>query len=120
MTMPTVSLFEQAAELAHAVLADWGAVPEPLGDEISHTSGRILTGGGGQFPESGYWRCTPGSWRCEIARAEFCQFLEGECTYTSDDGEIIEIRGGDTAWFPEGWKGRCDVRRAMGKTYAIL
>ncbi|MBC6438846.1 MAG: cupin domain-containing protein [Rhodospirillales bacterium] len=120
MSAPTVSLFKAAATLADQALADWGPVPEPSGDTVSHTSGRTLIGGGGTFPEAGYWRCTPGTWRCEVGRAEFCQFLEGECIYTSDSGEVIEIRGGDTAWFPAGWNGRCEVRQTVAKTYVIL
>ncbi len=120
MTAPAVALLGRAAGLADGELGDWGTVPEPLGEPVSRTSGRTLTGGGGTFPEAGYWRCTEGSWRCEVARPEFCHFLEGECAYTSDAGDEIEIAGGDTAWFPAGWSGRCDVRRAVAKVYVIL
>ena len=74
---------------------------------------------GGAFPEAGYWRCTPGSWRCEVERDEFCHFLEGSCLYTHDNGEEIAIKGGDTAWFPAGWRGRCDVQDTVAKVYLI-
>lgn len=117
MTEAAVVL-RQAAALAEDALDDWGAVAEPLGTPISRTSGRLLKGGG--FPEAGYWRCTEGSWRLALDRAEFCHFLEGVCTYVSDDGETIEIAGGDSAWFPAGWRGRCHVERTVAKVYVVL
>jgi len=119
MNQPTVSLFKQAAGLKDADLGDWGPVGSPLGAPVSQTSSKLLVGGGGAFPEAGYWRCTEGSWRCEVDRDEFCHFLEGACTYTSDSGEVIEIRGGDTAWFPAGWTGRCEVRQTVAKVFLI-
>jgi uncharacterized cupin superfamily protein len=115
----TVPRLPDAAGLTPDDLADWGDVPEPLSEEVSHTSGKIMVGGGGVFPEAGYWRCTPGSWRCEVDRDEFCHFLEGDCVYTHDSGEVIPIKGGDTAWFPAGWNGRCEVRRTVAKVYLI-
>jgi hypothetical protein len=115
----SVPRLPDAASLRTADLADWGDVPEPIGDTVSHTSGKLLLGGGGTFPEAGYWRCTPGSWRCEVDRDEFCHFLEGECLYTHDDGEAIAIKGGDTAWFPAGWTGSCEVRQTVAKVYLI-
>ena len=119
MTQPHVPVFQQAAQTKPEELADWGAVGEPIGEPVSKTSGKLLVGGRGQFPEAGYWRCTEGSWRCVVERDEFCHFLEGECTYTADSGETIEIRGGDTAWFPAGWSGRCEVRRTVAQVFLI-
>lgn len=119
MSAPPVGLFKQAAGLGSGELSDWGPVAEPIGATVSHTSGKLLVGGGGAFPEAGYWRCTPGAWRCVVERDEFCHFLEGACTYTADSGETIEISGGDTAWFPAGWRGRCEVRATVAKVYLI-
>ena len=45
---------------------------------------------------------TPETWRCEVEREEFCQFLSGRCVYTADDGTRLEIEGGDAA------DGNCD------------
>lgn len=104
----------------HEPLADWGPVDLPLGEPLSQTSGALLTGGSGNYPEAGYWRCTEGHWRCEITRPEFCHFLEGECTYRHDDGTVTNIAGGDTAWFPAGWKGECRVTRPVAKVYVIV
>ncbi len=103
-----------------AALDDWGPVDEPVGRPVSRTSGTLLAGGSGSFPEAGYWRCTEGRWRCEIARSEFCHFLEGDCTYHGDDGSTIEATGGVTVWFPAGWTGECLVRTAVAKVYVIV
>lgn len=110
----------QASVLADGPLVDWGPVDMPLEHPVSQTSGRLLEGGSGRFPEAGYWRCTEGRWRCEIARSEFCHFLEGECTYTGDDGAVIDVTGGKTVWFPEGWKGECRVLKTVSKVYLIV
>jgi uncharacterized cupin superfamily protein len=120
MTTSPVPLFKQAAAIKASELADWGPVSEPLGTPVSQTSGKLLAGGRGEFPEAGYWRCTEGSWRCVVDRTEFCHFLEGACTYTADSGETIEIAGGDTAWFPAGWSGRCQVHKTIAKVFVIL
>ncbi len=45
---------------------------------------------------------TPETWRCEVEREEFCQFLSGRCVYTADDGKRLETEGGDAALFPAG------------------
>jgi len=116
---PRAAVFAEAARLAEGELVDWGPVAEPLGDPVSRTRGRLLAKGPGGAPEAGYWECTPGTWRCEIARDEFCHFLAGRCVYESDDGERIEIAPGATAFFPAGWRGRCTVIETIAKVYMI-
>jgi uncharacterized cupin superfamily protein len=98
-------------------LVDWGPIATPL-EGLSRTSGKVLhkepQGG-----ESGIWVCTPGRWRCEVEREEFCHFLAGRCTYVHDSGEVIEIVPGTIALFPAGWKGDCTVHETVRKVYAI-
>ena len=98
-------------------LVDWGPIATPI-EGLSHTSGKVLhkdQGGG----ESGIWVCTPGSWRCQVEREEFCHFLAGRCTYVHDEGEVIEIVPDTIAVFPAGWTGRCTVHATIRKVYAI-
>ncbi|MSP83731.1 MAG: DUF861 domain-containing protein [Alphaproteobacteria bacterium] len=116
----TIGLIAAATAIPSNDLADWGAVEKPLGTPVSTTRGRILDRGQGGFPESGVWECSPGTWRCEVGRAEFCHFLSGRCIYTHDNGEIITIESGMTAWFPAGWAGRCQVTATVRKVYAIV
>ena len=99
-------------------LTDWGDQPDMLEGQ-SHSSGVLLWASEDKKSESGLWVCTPGTWRCEVERNEFCQFLAGLCVYTADDGRRLEIEGGDAAFFPAGWRGTCEVRETLRKTYMI-
>lgn len=110
---------DRPAELPDETLTDWGPVPKPLGEPVSRTSGRLLHRDPDGANETGVWVCTPGRWRCEVERAEFCHFLSGRCRYTSDAGEDLEIGPGDAAFFPAGWSGTCEVLETVRKTYMI-
>lgn len=112
-------LLKQAAAIPSEELVDWGPVPEPIGTPVSHMSGRLLHRDEDGSNETGVWVCTPGTWRCVVTRDEFCHFLAGRCTYTADSGEVLEIGGGDAAFFPAGWTGNCEVRETVRKTYMI-
>lgn len=103
-------------------LVDWGPIASsaaPAGAPPSRTRGALLYKGPDGSPEAGLWECTPGIWECRVARDEFCHFLSGHCVYTHDAGERTEIRGGDTAFFPAGWSGRCQVLQTVRKVYMI-
>jgi len=104
--------------LAVTDLVDWGEIPTMIEGQ-SRTSGRLLHKGADGRSECGLWCCTPGTWACHVTRDEFCHFLEGRCTYTRDDGEVIEITPGTAAFFPEGWKGTCTVHETVRKLYMI-
>jgi uncharacterized protein len=104
--------------LSFSDLTDWGPIPTMI-EGRSHTSGRLLHKGPEGRSECGLWVCTPGTWRCTVTRDEFCHFLEGRCTYTADDGEVIEIGPDTSAFFREGWTGTCVVRETVKKVYMI-
>ena len=112
-------LLKQAAAIPEAELVDWGPVPAPIGAPVSRTSGTLLHRDEDGANETGVWVCTPGTWRCVVERNEFCQFLSGRCVYTADDGEVLEIAGGDAAYFPASWSGTCQVMETVRKTYMI-
>ena len=96
---------------------DWGAVPNTVEGE-SRMSGVVLhkdeEGG-----EAGLWICTPGRWRCEVTRDEFCHFLSGHCVYAGDSGEVIRVSADTTIFFPAGWTGECRVSETVRKVYMI-
>ncbi len=112
-------LLKRAAGIAGGDLVDWGPVAQPVGEVVSHTSGRLLHHDEDGDNETGLWVCTPGIWRCQVERDEFCHFLAGHCVYTDDGGERLEIEGGDAAFFPAGWSGTCEVLETVRKTYMI-
>lgn len=97
---------------------DWGPIAAPIRG-TSRTRGRLLYRGADGFPEAGIWECSPGVWECRVGRDEFCHFLAGRCVYTHESGERIEIGGGDSALFPAGWNGTCEVVETVRKVYMI-
>lgn len=99
-------------------LKDWGAIPTMLRGD-STTAGILLSRDPDKRAESGIWTCTPGYWRCEVTSDEYCHFLAGSCTYVHESGEEIEIRPDTLAFFPEGWKGTCEVHETVCKVYLI-
>ncbi len=113
--MPVASL--RAPKTAGA-LKDWGIIPTML-EGRSETSGVLLHRNEDGSSECGIWVCTPGHWACHVERDEFCHFLEGRCTYTGEDGQVIEIEPDTIAFFPAGWRGTCRVARTVRKVYMI-
>ena len=97
---------------------DWGIVDSPIGEQISKTSGFLISKN--KIQETGYWQCTEGSWNCHVTNTEFFHFLEGECTYVSDKGQVIEVKPGTVAVFPKDWKGTCSIKKKIKKYYCII
>ena len=99
-------ILHQPLTLTDAELKDWGPITTMIEGE-SRTSGVLLHKGVNGENETGIWQCTPGFWRCEVTRDEFCHFMRGRCTYIADDGEVIE------------WSGTCLVTETIRKVYMI-
>lgn len=97
---------------------DWGPIPTMIEGE-SRTSGVVLNKGPNGEHEAGIWICTPGKWECHVTRDELCYFLSGRATYTHESGEVIEIAPGTAAFFPQDWKGVCEVQETVRKVYMI-
>ena len=97
---------------------DWGIVDSPIGKKISKTSGFLISKNKTQ--ETGFWQCTEGSWNCHVTNTEFCHFLEGECRYVSEKGQVIEVNPGTVAVFPKDWKGTCSIKKKIKKYYCII
>ena len=95
---------------------DWGVIPTMI-EGRSETSGIVIHKGPDGESETGIWICTPGFSNCHVTRDEFCHFLLGQCTYTHESGDVIEIGPDTTAFFPEGWKGTCRVHETIRKVY---
>jgi len=101
-----------------ADLADWGTQPNCTAGP-SKSSGRLLFKGPNNEPEVGLWVCTPGAWPLSIPRDEFCHFIAGRATYTSDTGQVIEVRPGTCVHFHAGWTGTCVVHETMRNLYML-
>ena len=103
-----------------AALPEGRPVPEPIGEPVSKVSVNSFISGTAAGTRTGVWECTPGQWRRQIVQAEFCLFLEGDCTFTPDQGEAIEITGGEAVYFPAGSLGVWTVRETARKVYVIF
>lgn len=98
---------------------DWGGVAVPIGSPVSQQSGVLTFRRSDGASETGMWQCTPGRWRCDVERDEFCYFLAGEAIYTPDSGEPFTVRAGVAATFPAGWRGECEVTETVRKVYMV-
>lgn len=100
-------------------LTDWGPQPDCNEGQQSYSRGILLHKGPDNKPESGFWECTPGRWRLSIPRDEFCHFIAGEATYTSDTGEVTEVKADTCVLFSAGWSGTCVVHSTVRNVYML-
>ena len=115
-----ISIVRSPGSIADDALDDWGPVGLPQGTPISKLSGRILEMSADEAIESGIWQCSPGVWRRQVTKAEFCHFLAGRCTFTPDDGEPIEISAGDSIFFPPYSEGIWNVQETVRKVFVVF
>lgn len=95
-------------------------VVAPIGTVVSQVASHSISPIGQPDMELGVWTCTPGTWRRQVMQAEFCHFLEGECTFTPDVGDAIEIRRGDVVYFPAQSAGIWNIRVTSRKIFMVF
>jgi hypothetical protein len=69
---------------------------------------------------TGLWECSLGKFRREIAEGEVMHILTGRCTFTPDSAPMIELRAGDTAFFPPDTRGIWEILRTVRKVYVLF
>lgn len=69
---------------------------------------------------TGLWECTPGRFERQLAEAEVMHILAGECSFTPTGGEAVQIRAGDTLFFPANTTGVWDVRKTLRKVFVVM
>ncbi len=107
---------KNVADIPSSELDDWGPVPEPVSEQISHLRGRIIN----ENPdgsEAGIWECTPGKWIRLVMDAEISSFVKGHALFHPEDGETIDIKSGDTVYFDHNSKGTWEVLETVRKAY---
>jgi len=119
-TAMTMTMMKQAAKIGSAQLADWGPVGLPQGQPVSHLRGREIAASPDKKVESGVWECSPGVWRRQVKKAEFCHFVAGRCAFIHDDGTRIDIEAGDSIFFPANSNGIWDVKDTVRKVYIVF
>ena len=113
-----IRMLKNPAGTASAALENWGDVKEPLGGILSKLRG--ITGNTGDEPDFGIWECSPGKWRRQVKSAEFTYFMSGRCTFTADDGQVVEIVAGDASYWPANTMGIWEVHETVRKAYILL
>lgn len=96
------------------------AVAAAMGVLIPSTRVALSSTPEGQGVSIGIWECTRGVWRRQVSKREFSHFLSGHCLFTPDGQEPIELRAGDSVYFPANCMGVWDIREDVRKSYVIF
>ena len=97
-------------------LDDWGPVPQPVSEQVSHLSGLVICENDDRS-EAGIWECTPGIWTRLVMDAELSTFLKGKAIFHPENGDAIHIEAGDTLYFDANSKGTWEVLETVRKAY---
>lgn len=92
---------------------------EPIGDAPAQGIA-VLHSDPSRGIVSGVWECAPGRLRLDIKADEFCHIIKGLWLLRSAEGEVLEVRAGDSFFFPRGWRGECEVREAVRKVFTVV
>ena len=69
--------------------------------------------------ETGTWQATPGTFARAVVSAEFCHFITGRATFLTEEGQRLEFKAGDAAYFPPRTRGTWTIHETVRKTYCI-
>jgi len=101
-------------------LPDAGAVAAPMGEPVARLKCWEALTDKEKKIEVGVWECSPGIWRRQVLQAEVCHFLAGRAIFTPDGGEAVEIRAGNSVYFPANTKGIWNIQETVRKTYVVF
>ena len=96
-------------------LADTGVHKMALDGSFPQTALKGIFSEGGH--DAGVWQCGPGKYRLERATAEFFVLLDGHWILTGDDGDVYDLKAGDTLLLRKGWKGIAEIFETIRKVY---
>jgi len=113
--MPEISVQHQCKGLQDLVPVD--SFGEPVGPLPRQTDKGFFQQGN---LVAGTWECEPGTLELDLDVTEFCHLLEGHWRFTSESGQVTEVRAGDSWVFPKGWKGRAEVLEKVRKVYLMM
>ena len=97
-----------------------GAAPAAVG---AHPVPSLATHAAHEAPSgsvsTGTWEASPGVFRRAIMDAEFSHFIAGRATFVTDEGQVLEFRAGDAAYFPPFSRGVWTIHETLRKTYCV-
>ena len=114
----SITVLHQSAAIAG--LQDQGTPARPLSEPPCRLRGIDveLAGAGGN--NSGIWECEPGRFERQLPNAEVMHILAGACTFTPTGGEALQIRAGDTLFFPANTTGEWHVQQTLRKVFVVM
>jgi len=113
-------VIRQSANIAKSDLDALGAVKIPLGDKVSMLVGRRYLHDVPGIDSMGIWECSPGRWQRTIMEEEFAHFVSGSARFVPEEGEPIELKAGDSIWFPANSRGVWEIGEDVRKVYVII
>jgi len=113
-------LIRQAASMRKDELDPLGPVKMPLSSPPSMLTGRKYIDEAPGIDSMGIWECSPGRWQRTIMEEEFAHFIVGSARFVPEHGEPIDIRAGDTIWFPANSRGVWEISEDVRKVYVII
>ncbi len=114
----SIQILPQSATLSP--LNDQGVVARPLSQPPCQTRGLDIALAGAGDNGCGIWECNPGRFERQIPEAEVMHILSGACSFTPKDGEPLDIKAGDTLFFPANTTGVWHIRQTLRKVYVVL
>jgi len=115
-----VILIQQPAKMRADELDQLGPVKKPISTPASQLTGRKYIDDADGIDCMGIWECSPGRWERTIMQEEFAHFITGSATFIPPDGEQIEIKAGDTIWFPANSRGVWEIKENVRKVYVVI
>jgi len=113
--MPEISVQHGCASLSDLVKVD--SFGEPVGELPLQTDNGFFEQGN---LVAGTWECEVGVLELDLDVTEFCHLIEGHWKFTSESGQVTEVKAGDSWVFPNGWKGTAEVLQKVRKVYMMI
>ena len=110
----------QPAAIRKEDLDRLGPVKMPLSAPASQLVGRKYLDNAPGIDSMGIWECSPGRWQRTIMEEEFAHFIVGSARFIPTHGDPIEIKAGDTIWFPANSAGVWEIEEDVRKVYVII
>lgn len=113
-------LIQNAAAIAKENLDALGPVKEPLSWPAAALTGKKFINEAPGIDSMGIWECSPGRWQRTIMQEEFAHFVSGSARFLPKDGDPIDIKAGDSIWFPANSEGIWEIEEDVRKVYVII
>jgi uncharacterized protein len=116
----TTSTMQKIENTSSVTLESFGEVANALTSPACQIKGLKKVIPGKEDIRTGIWECTPGKFQREMDAAELMYIISGSLTFTSHDGESIDMNPGDTVFMPPNSNGVWDVKETVRKVYILF